>query len=76
MTESRVSHGSRVSKDGQHLSAATRVQQPQRAVEAGQGDPFAVRVKDEGAALMRVALLVDLEFARRRLPDFDDPVEA
>src|SRR5262249_12965735 len=59
----------------QHLAAAG-LQQPDSAVEAGQGDPPAVGAEGDGAAPVRVALLVDLPPPRGRVPDLDHAVQA
>ena len=65
-----------VGEDRKHLAASCAIQYPQGAIEAGHSDPLAVGAERDGTALVRVALLVDLQSARSRVPDLDETVEA
>src|SRR5262249_4555474 len=51
-----------VGEDREHLPTRGSVQESQGAIEAGHGDPFAIRAEDNGAAPPHVALLVNLHF--------------
>jgi hypothetical protein len=64
-----------VGEDREHFPAAGAGQDPEGAIEAGQGDPPAVGAEGDGAALVRVALLVDLQSPRGRIPNLDDTVQ-
>ena len=75
-TECHVGDEAGVGVDRKHLAAGCAVQQPDGAVEAGQGDSLAVRAEGDSAALVRVALLVDLELPRGRVPDLDDAIQS
>ena len=75
-TECHAGDEAVVGVDRKHLAAGCAVQQPDGAVKTGHGDSLAVRAEGDGAALVRVALLVDLELPRGRVPDLDEAIQA